>query len=197
MPRDPPPTKPTIYRITSTTTLTNPSTLTVGRQQLLVGQNHMISQPPSPYNEDATPYTHSQTTVQAPSSAVDDHRSSEEQRRGHVSRKQSRRSTAASDSPPMPIDPPQFNLDESQKAQGRSPAHDPRDVPIPASSWKTLREEIFVTRARVSYLLMKPNMMNELIVGVDPRHGVDDNQSHDPPSAPPHSLDRTPVMTTF
>ena len=125
MPRDPPPTKPTIYRITSATTLASSSTLTVGRQQLLVGHNHMISQPPSPYNEDARPYTHSQTTVQAPSSTVDDRRSSEEQRRGRVSRKQSRRST---DSSPMPIDPPQFYFGELQKAQGRSPAHDPRDV---------------------------------------------------------------------
>ena len=131
MPRDPPTTKPTIYRVTSTATLTSPSTLTVGRQQLLVGHNQMIPQPPSPYTvasspprqlpqltpqyEGARPHTHSQTMTQAPSSAVDDHRSSKEQGGRHVST--SRRSTAASDSSQTPIDPPQFDFDELRKAQ--------------------------------------------------------------------------------
>ena len=117
MPRDPPPTKPTIYQIPSAATLASSSSLMIGRPQ-----------PPSPYNEDAGPYAHSQTTVQAPSSAVDDHRTSEEQRRGRVSRKLSWRSTVSSDSSPMPIDPSRFDFDELQKAQDRSPAHDPRDV---------------------------------------------------------------------
>ena len=133
MPRDPPAAKRTIYRITSAESLTSPSTLTVGRQ-LFVGHNQMISKPPSPYTlasslprqapqltlQSEGPRLYSQTTVQVPSSAVDDHRSSREQGGGRFST--SRQSTAASDFSQTPIDPPQFDLDELRKAQGRNPS---------------------------------------------------------------------------
>ena len=238
LPRDPPPTKPTIYRITSTATLTSPSTLTVGRQQLLVGHDHMISQPPSPYmassssrhlpqltsqrsnysfatlpaggkggdvgpdeNEDARPYLHSQTTTRAPSSTVDDHRSSREQGGGRVSRRSSRRGTTASDSFPMPIDPPQFDFDGLQQAQGRGQ----RDVAGRSGTnlqstlgWKSAsRRDVRDTDSGELLTHETTRVDAKLIVGVDIRHGVDGNQSRNPSSALICSLDRTLAMTTF
>ena len=50
MSRDPPPIEPTIRRLTSASTLTSPSTLTVGQQQLFAGHTLKVSRPPSPHN---------------------------------------------------------------------------------------------------------------------------------------------------
>ena len=50
MPSDPTPTTPTIYRVTSASTLASASNSTVGQQQLSAEYNPKISQPPSLYN---------------------------------------------------------------------------------------------------------------------------------------------------
>jgi hypothetical protein len=47
MSRDPPPTRPIIYRPTSTSALTNLSTLSAGQQQLFAGYSSTLSQPSS------------------------------------------------------------------------------------------------------------------------------------------------------
>ena len=48
--RDPPSIQPTVYNLTSASTLTSPSALTVGRQQPFAGHNLNVSQHPLPHN---------------------------------------------------------------------------------------------------------------------------------------------------
>ena len=137
---DPTPTTPTIYRITSASTLASASTPTVGQQQLPTGYNPKILHPPSLHNtvssssRQITPQrsNYSSTPLLPRNGSGDvgtgededagDYRPSEEQggqSGGRISRGPSRRSTGASDTLPTPIDPPQFDLDELRKTNSR------------------------------------------------------------------------------
>ena len=139
MSSDPTPTTPTIYRVTSASTLASASTPTVGQQQLPTRYNPENLHPPSLHNtvssssRQITPQrsNHSSTPLLPRNRSGDaagegedagDYHPSEEQggqSGGRISRGPSRRSTGASDTSPTLIDPPQFDLDELRKTNSR------------------------------------------------------------------------------
>jgi len=137
---DPTSTAPTIYRVTSASTLASASTPTVGKQQLPTRYNPEILHPPSLHNtvssssRQITPQrsNYSSTPLLPRNGSGDagtgededagDYHPSEEQggqSDGHISQGPSRRSTGASDTSPTLIDPPQFDLDELRKTNSR------------------------------------------------------------------------------
>jgi len=132
--RDPPPIKPTIYRLASASTLRSPSTLTVGRQQLFSGLN--VSQPPSPlttvssFFRQVTPKRsgYSFTTLSPEIRGGYAGPYEDEDARPHTSSQvaiqgPSRRGTGESDSSQAPIDPLQLDSDELRKTQALNQAN--------------------------------------------------------------------------
>lgn len=128
---DPPPIKPYIYGIGSSSTL---STLTIGQQPLFAGlpksaakyaaslQNTLSTTPRStPQNSyQRSEYTASQTTLQDLSSAPTYHRP-DEQKQGRqnefISQNPSRKSTGPSEPSPLPIDPHPYEYDKLRDGQ--------------------------------------------------------------------------------
>ena len=135
---DPTPIRPAIYRLPSTTTLT------IGQNQLLAGYP-MGSHTPPLYKKASSSSRHTlQTTPEKSSNNIGSpppqsrsiatgldegggrrppDRSQDpplEHRGGLVARMPSLRSTAGSESSPMPIDPPSFDYSELQKGQAHN-----------------------------------------------------------------------------
>ena len=133
MSRDPPPIKPTIYRLTSASTLRSPSTLSLGGRLL---SSLGVSQPSSPLVtvppslREITPKRsdYSFTTLSPETKGRDAWPYEDEDARPHTSSQvaiqgPSRRGTGESDSSQAPVDPLQHDSNELWKAQVRNPAN--------------------------------------------------------------------------